>query len=90
MFFKILVPPKDRDDLRFLWFHYDCTADSFPLRMRSHIFGATSSPFVASYFPRRGSKDNVTSASKSTQDVVNRSFYVDDCFVQRSVRRRNS
>ena len=50
MFSQVLVQPSDQDLQRFLWFP-DGNLDLPPQRyvMTRHIFGATSSPFIAAY-----------------------------------------
>ena len=78
MFLRILVPPVDRDKMRFLWFNDDLT-QTVQMRMRSHVFGATSSPCVAAYALKSVARNNLSGASESTRNVINQSFYVDDC-----------
>ena len=52
MFYNFKVAEKDRDYLRFLWYENDMkTVKTY--RMTRHIFGATSSPGVATYGLRR-------------------------------------
>ena len=48
MFLQVLVDPKDRNALRFLWWpKHDTKSLPVDYQMNVHIFGATSSPSVA-------------------------------------------
>lgn len=47
--------------------------------MTVHLFGATSSPSVASYALRRTAEDHKDVASPDAFQTVLRNFYVDDC-----------
>ena len=50
MFYQVLVSPRDRDSLRFLWWRDgDFTKEAIPHRMKVHVFGATSSPSCAAF-----------------------------------------
>ena len=55
MFMQVKVAPSDRSYLRFLW---DRNGKIEEYEYTSHIFGATSSPCIASYALRRSAKDN--------------------------------
>ena len=47
MFHQVLVSPRDRDSLRFLWWRDgDFTKEAIPHRMKVHLFGETSSRAV--------------------------------------------
>ncbi|XP_052445519.1 uncharacterized protein LOC127987300 [Carassius gibelio] len=48
-------------------------------RMTVHLFGATSSPSVASYALKRTAEDHKADVSPETVQTVLRNFYVDDC-----------
>ena len=49
--------------------------------MRTHVFGAKSSPTCASFALQRTADDNLTGADEMTLQVVRRNIYVDDaCF----------
>lgn len=73
MFYNFKVAEKDKDFLRFLWLDDDLeTVKTY--RMNKHIFGATSSPGVATYGQRRIAQYHPSKAS----DFITRDFYVDD------------
>lgn len=75
MFYNFLVPPNDRDYLRFLWYDRDGHPQTY--RMKVHLFGAKSSPAVATYGLRKLAKDN-SYISKKAAAFINCDFYVDD------------
>ena len=80
MFYQVNVPEHDADLLRFLWWpngRLDEPMEEF--RMAVHLFGATSSPSVASYALRRTAEDHRDTASPDAVQTVLRHFYVDDC-----------
>ena len=80
MFYQVRVPIQQRDLLRFLWWPGgDVTNELIECRMHTHIFGATSSPAVASYALRKTALDNAAEFSLDAVETVNNSFYVDDC-----------
>lgn len=58
MYYQFMVSPGDRDLLRYLWWEND-DVDNEPVdcRMRVHLFGAASSPGVATYALRRIAKE---------------------------------
>ena len=73
MFYNFKVAEKDKDVLRLLWQDDDLeTVKTY--RMNKHIFGATSSPGVATYGLRRIARHHPSKAS----DFITRDFYVDD------------
>ena len=45
----------------------------------THIFGATSSPAVATFALQKTAADNADFFSSEAVETVKRSFYVDDC-----------
>ena len=47
--------------------------------MAVHLFGATSSPGVASYAVRRMAEDREDTAAPEAVEIVLHNFYVDDC-----------
>ena len=79
MFSQVLVDEQDRDALRFLWFKDgDLKQPLQELRMRSHVFGAKSSPCCAAFALRQTALDNVVDAEKDVVDTVVSDIYVDD------------
>ena len=76
MYYQVLIPPSDRDSLRFLWFND--TGHVVEYRMTRHLFGgiwcASSSTFAL-----RKSIELFDSVSDQVKDTIMRSFYVDDC-----------
>lgn len=80
MFHQVLVTPKDRDFLRFLWWPGgDVTQQLEEYRMTAHLFGAVSSPSCACFALRRTAEDNQGTFSDKAIDTINRNFYMDDC-----------
>jgi len=77
MFYQVKVPPKQRNYLRFFWIDDSAKHKIAEYRLTVHLFGATSSPSVASYALRRTASDNLH-FSKETRSAVQRNFYVDD------------
>ncbi|XP_067934182.1 uncharacterized protein [Watersipora subatra] len=75
MFYNFLVNPEDRDYLRFLWQDKDGNSQTY--RMKVHIFGAKSSPAVATYGLRRIAHDYKEISEKAAL-FIERDFYVDD------------
>ena len=86
MFYNFQVDKKDRDYLRFLWIddgeikHY---------RMNVHLFGATSSPAVATYGLRKLAED-YKDDSQDAADFICRNFYVDDGLISVNTEREAS
>ncbi|MCP3679339.1 MAG: DUF1759 domain-containing protein, partial [Gammaproteobacteria bacterium] len=81
MYYQVRVDPKDRDALRFLWF--DKQGNIVQYRMTVHVFGGIWCACISTYALRRILDDqNVT--DMFIQNVVNRSFYVDDCLLSAS------
>ncbi len=78
MFHQFLVPPDERNYLRFLWWEGgDWEKEPQDYRMAVHLFGATSSPGCANFglkYLAQQQKVNHPSAS----EFVERNFYVDD------------
>lgn len=74
MFLNFKVAEGDRDYLRFLW--TDPTLQQIKeYRMAVHLFGATSSPGVATFALREIAKN---SGNSQTRDFITHNFYVDD------------
>ena len=75
MFMQIKVAPSDRAFLRFLWNHNGKTEEY----KHTHIFGATSSPCIASYALRRSARDNQNKFPQVLH-VVERNVCMDDLY----------
>ena len=59
MFSQMFVDKRDQDAFRFLWYlDDDLTEEPLDFRMRTHVFGAKSSPCCAAYALRATAKDN--------------------------------
>jgi len=76
MFYNFLVEPQHRDYLRFLWIDENME-NIKDYRMNVHLFGATSSPGVATFGLRRLAED-YSSISTKAAEFLKRDFYVDD------------
>lgn len=78
MFHQFLVPPDERNYLRFLWWEGgDLEKEPQEYRMAVHLFGATSSPGCANFglkYLAQQHKVNYPSASA----FIEKNFYVDD------------
>ena len=75
MFYNFWVNAEDRDYLRFLWFAPDGSVKEY--RMTVHLFGATSSPAVATYGLRSLAKSKIKEFYEAANFIC-RDFYVDD------------
>ncbi|XP_022335109.2 uncharacterized protein LOC111131734 [Crassostrea virginica] len=80
MFHQVIVPEKDRDCLRFLWWK-DGNMDVEPkhYRMKVHIFGATSSPTCCNYALQRTAEEYGNDYDPGVSAAIMRNMYVDDC-----------
>ena len=79
MYHQFLVSPNDRDLLRFLWWPQgDLTSEPVDYRMKVHLFGARSSPAVATYGLRKIATDHAEKHSPNASLFVMNDFYVDD------------
>ena len=83
MYNQVVVPVKDRDFLRFLWF--DDQGNEVHYRMTRHLFGGVWCSSVATYALRRAVTDSVD-PSPHVVDTVMKSFYVDDCLKSMTTR----
>lgn len=79
MFNQVKVSDEDSQALRFLWWpDNDLDADAKDYRMLVQIFGAASSPCIATHALKRTVIDNKTEFSEEASQTVDRNFYVDD------------
>ena len=79
MFSQVFVDERDQNAFRFLWF-LDNDLDQPPVDylMRTHVFGAKSSPCCAAFALRMTATDNLSGADDETIQTVMRNVYVDD------------
>ena len=78
MFNQVGVVAEDRNLLRFLWWKdgkTECEPGEF--RMKTHLFGATSSPACAMFALRAAADDHQADEEKAAEFVRN-DFYIDD------------
>ena len=79
MFYQFRVCPSDRDFLRFFWFEEnDITKPVSVFRMTVHIFGAVSSPSVATFGLRYLANKHRHEFGDLVSDFICNDFYVDD------------
>ena len=65
MFHQVYVAPEDREALCYLWWpNGDITKDAKTHQMLVHIFGAKSSPSVASDALRKTAQDKLSKISR--------------------------
>ncbi|XP_067948721.1 uncharacterized protein [Watersipora subatra] len=76
MFHNFYVQPEHRDYLRFLWVNEDLSTCK-EYRMTVHLFGATSSPGVATFGLRKLANDHRSISDKAANFLIH-DFYVDD------------
>ena len=67
MYYQVVIPEKDRDALRFLW--YDRNGDVLQLRMTPHIFGGVWCASSATYALRKAA--DIERCSQGTKDIIN-------------------
>ena len=81
MFMQVRLPALEQGAFRFLW--TDNLSDERPLeyQMKSHPFGARSSPFCANFALRKTANDFGCGYDSSTVMAVENNFYVDDCLI---------
>ncbi|KAL7880992.1 hypothetical protein SRHO_G00032460 [Serrasalmus rhombeus] len=80
MFHQVRVSKSDVNYLRFLWWPQgDTSRTPREHRMLVHIFGAVSSPNVASFALQKTAADNEISFPPQVAETVRHNFYVDDC-----------
>ena len=79
MFSQMFVDKRDQDAFRFLWYpDDDLTEEPVDFRMRTHVFGAESSPCCAAVALLATAKDNLIGASEDVVSSVFKNVYVDD------------
>ena len=81
MYYQVRVPQKHSNLMRFFW--YDDQGKPVEYRLRVHVFGARSSPSVASFALRRAALD-AHCCSAAAKTAVQRNFYVDDFLLSSS------
>lgn len=82
MFMQVRVPVHDRGALRFLWWvDSDPEKDLIEYQMTAHPFGATSSPFIASFALRHTARAVGNAYTQFVLDAIHNNFYVDDCLI---------
>ncbi|XP_046862571.1 uncharacterized protein LOC124456080 [Xenia sp. Carnegie-2017] len=79
MFHQVLVEPKDRDALRFLWWpNKNLSGEMEEYRMTKPLFGATSSPSIANFCLRKTAELYQQEYDSLAVETVKRNMYVDD------------
>ncbi|XP_041461230.1 uncharacterized protein LOC121412484 [Lytechinus variegatus] len=79
MFHQFYVATEDRDLLRFLWWENGDPENAVvENRMKVHLFGAASSPGVATFGLRRAADDGENEYGTPAANYIRRDFYVDD------------
>ncbi|XP_043227504.1 uncharacterized protein LOC122384292 [Amphibalanus amphitrite] len=79
MFNQVLVTEQHRDLLRFLWWENgDLSGEPVQYRMKTHLFGAVSSPACAMYALNATADTYEQKYGKEAADFVRHNFYVDD------------
>ena len=82
MFSQVMVEEADRDALRFLWYLDDDISQApVVYRMKTHVFGAKSSPCCAAFALRMTGSENATGAKQNVVNAVMKNVYVDDVCV---------
>ena len=75
MFYQVKVPANQHDLLRFLWWpESDVSNHIVECRMHTHIFGATSSPAVATQALQKIARDNALVFSEEAVQTVLKPF----------------
>lgn len=77
MYYQVLIPAKDRDCLRFMWFD-DC-GEIAHFRMTRHVFGGVWCASSSTYALRKTLSDCYDVVDPLVENTVLKSFYVDDC-----------
>ena len=79
MFSQVFVDERDRDALQFLWYpDDDISKPPIDYRMKTHVFGAKSSPSCAAFALQMTAEENAVSADPSVVYTVSKNIYVND------------
>ncbi|XP_018645801.1 hypothetical protein Smp_177900 [Schistosoma mansoni] len=82
MFHQVVVPARDRDALRFLWWPGgDLEREPEVYRMKVRLFGATSSPCCATFALQKAISDNLDKFPRVVTQLAKEQFYVDDLLI---------
>ena len=82
MFLQIAIRPEDCNAQRFLWRGMDRHREPDVMEMKSMIFGAVSSPYVAQEIKNRNAKIHGAGMEKAVDAICNRHYmddYLDSC-----------
>ena len=82
IYYQVQVSPRDRDSLRFLWWP-DGSLESQPVvvRIKVHLFGATSSPCCASFALRQAAIDFGAQFEPYISSAIEEHFNVDEFLI---------
>ena len=79
MFSRVFVDERDHNAFRFLWYpDDDISKPLIDYRMKTHVFGAKSSPSCAAFALQMTAKENAVNADPSVVEIVSKNIYVDD------------
>ena len=71
IFSQVLITEKGKDALRFLWFEkHDLDVPIMEYRLRSHVFGAKSSPCYADYTFRKVASNSEINADVDAVETI--------------------
>ena len=78
-FLQIGIPSDQRDFFRILWYADDnINRELETWHFAVHVWGVSSSPFIATWCIHRVSTENRTHASSLTVNALTKNMYVDD------------
>ena len=79
MFYQFKVKEDHRNYLRYLWWKDgDIQQPPDELRMKVHLFGATSSPGCSNFCLKQITSDNAAEFGEDVKEFIHHNFYVDD------------
>ena len=79
MFYQFKVKEDHRNFLRYLWWKDgDIQQPPDELRMKVHLFGATSSPGCSNFCLKQIASDNAAEFGEDVKEFIHHNFYVDD------------